>query len=279
MNMKNIRSIVLSALVIMLASVSAFAQTALTQTSLNGAIAATGNSVTLLSGTGVAVGSFLVVDQELMTVTSVANTPTFAVSRVGAGGTIPSPHLTGAFVWVIPQSSPQTLTTIDPNGGCTPSNYQYLPIVNARSGVASYCNQVSPTTYAWGGSSMARFNARYPLTVQATLSTSATNAYTIKATDSLIMLTTTGTGSGSLATAINTWTLPSHVGLAGKLLTIKDASGGVTATTFIALSGTVDGAGGLLSNITLKTAYGGVQLVAGSGGWFTISCMGSLVCK
>lgn len=285
MNMKNIRSIVLSTLILAVFAVPAFAQTALTQTTLNGAITTPtingqpSNQVTLLSGTGVSVGYFLVVDQELMTVTSVANTPTFQVSRIGTGGTIVSTHASGSLVWVIPNTAPQTITTVDPSGSCTASNYQYLPLVNARNGTAWYCSPINSAASEWSGLTLPRDTVRGGRTVVAVNSASATNAYTIKVTDNIVSLSTSGTGSGSLATAINTWTLPSHVGLAGKILTLKDEGGGVTSTTFIAISGTVDGAGGTFSNITLKTAYGGVTFMAGSGGWFTINCLGSLVCK
>lgn len=277
-------------LLLVLASVPGFAQNATTYTTLNGAITtptsvgqAPGNSVTLTSGTGVVANSWLIIDSELMQVTSVANTPTFAVSRQGQGGTVISPHLNGAAVWMVLPSAPGTMTTVDPAGGCTPSQWQYLPIINIRTGTAWYCNPnqniAATSAYEWGGFTIPHTDSRLPFTQIGVSQTAATFAYTIKVTDAVVMLTTTATGSGSLAAAINTLTLPSHIGLHGKKLVIKDGSGGVTATTFIALSGTIDNVPTTTLGVFLKTAYGGIQLIAGSGGWFTISCYRSLLCQ
>lgn len=275
----------IAVLLTVLAALPTFAQTATTQTTLATAITTPvigtppTNQVTLASGTGVALNSWLQVDSELMVVTNIANTPTFTVNRTGQGGSVVGPHAVGAVVWVIPFTSPQTLTTVNPAGVCTASAFPFLPVINARTGSAWYCNTMFTGVAQWGAYSAVNQDFRRPFTAVATNAASATNAYTVRISDGVVVLTTTGTGTGSLATAINTWTLPSHLGLAGKVLTLVDGSGGVTTTTFIALSGTVDGAGGTFSNVTLKTAYGAVQLVAGSGGWFTLSCSKSLSCK
>lgn len=277
---------VIFTLFVLLATVSAFAQSATTQTTLSTALitptATTPptNSVTLASGTGVIVGSWLVIDSELMQVTGIGGTPTFTVNRSGQGGTSVTTHAAGAIVWMVLPSASQTLTTVDPSGSCTASNYQYLPLINAATGTAWYCNAINGAASEWGGYDNApHYSPKQVFTAVASASATAQNAYTVKVTDSIVVLTTTGTGSGALAAASSTWTLPSHLGLQGKVLILKDGSGGITGTTFIALSGTIDNVPTTTLGVYLKTAYGGVQLVAGSGGWFTISCYRSLLCQ
>jgi hypothetical protein len=285
--MKTLTRLTLLLVTVLALAIPAGAQTATTQTTLSVAITTPtptaptpATTVTLTSGTGVVVGSFLQMDQELMVVTDISATPTFTTRRSGQGGTTPSPHAAGAVVWVVPPTSPQTLTTVDQAGACTPTRYQYLPLINARTGQAWNCSLINATVYEWEAVQTGNhISARRPFTAVANASATVANAYTIKVTDDVIILTTTGTGSGALAGPISTWTLPSHIGLSGKMLIIKDGSGGVTATTFIALSGTIDNVATTTLGVYLKTAYGGVQLVAGSGGWFTVSCYRSLLCQ
>lgn len=259
----------------LLLTVGASAQTSLNTTTVSTAIPdATTRTLVVASATGAtAATTAAFVDGELMAITAVSGT-SLTVNR-GSGSTRARAHAANAFVYIGPLVA---FTTVDQGGSCTAANQQYTPSINISNGNLWTC-----TTTTSGSSWMAYQLAppgigSLPRTVYAKTRLAA-NSYTILPTDTIVALSTTGTGSGSLAIPITTWTLPSHLGVAGKVLYLKDESGGVSATTFIAISGTVDGVGGLLSIVALKTAYGGVSLYAGSGGWFTLACMGSLVCQ
>lgn len=147
-------STVVSAILLMLAllfNVPAFAQTTVTQTTLNGAVSAPSQgvpatTVTLTSATGVAgptatqPGSELFVDQEAMLVTSISG----AVAQVirGYDSSPTSAHNSGAIVYVGPTAgisgSPYVFTD-PPIGPCTAGNEQYNLRINTRTGRLWQC--------------------------------------------------------------------------------------------------------------------------------------------
>ena len=257
---------------------SAFAQTSLTTTTFSAAVAdSTVTSVTVASATGITASGtgatlvFLYADGELMAVRTVNGT-VIGVQR-GANGTRAVPHVANALVYVVP---PAAATTVDYAGTCVAASQVYLPIINIRNGVLWNCSPVNGADTAaqttataaiaqWQGfayTPVAERSARVSITTQ---------AYTILPTDYIVALTTSSLGG----VAIRSFTLPSHVGLAGKMLIIKDESGAITSTTNIVLVGTIDGTHSSSINvIQMKTAFMSVGLYAGSGGWFTLWCNG-----
>lgn len=258
-----------------------FAQTSLTTTTLSTAVTdLNALTVVVASATGItAPGTgtnlvYLYVDQELMTVRTVSGT-NIGVAR-GAGGTRAQLHAANSLIYVAP---PQAITTVDLNGSCTAANQTYLPVINVRTYTFWNCaSTAAPLTAAQGGTAVAAIGqwqgwSSAPTSERATRTAVSTQAYTILATDYIVALTTTSLGAG--ATAFRSFTLPSHVGLAGKILIIKDEAGALTSTTGIVLVGTIDGTNSSVATvIQLKTAWQSVGLYAGSGGWFTLWCSG-----
>ena len=143
--MKTLKLIV-SFLVLALASASA--QTILGVTTLSSAVTTKkGQSVVLASGTGIAVGVDLIVDQEVMNVTYLQNSTGTSVTVVrGYGSTQAQPHLTGTPVVVVPTAAiGYALVSVDPQGACargsstTAQSTLYLPIYNTRTGEYTDC--------------------------------------------------------------------------------------------------------------------------------------------
>lgn len=251
---------------VLLTSAPVFAQTSLTTTTLSAAITdTTGTGVQVASATGItAPGTganlvYIYVDWELMQVRTVTST-TLTVLR-GSNGTRAMLHAANSVVYVVP---PLALTTVDQGGVCIAANQLYLPIINVRNGNVWNCAATSSGAI-WQAWNSQQIMETKPRTVV------AGTAYTILPTDYLVVLSTT---IGSQVAA-KSFTLPSHLGLAGKQIVIKDESGGVNGTTSIVLVGTIDGTNsGTATVIQLKTAFMSVGLEAGSGGWFTIWCWG-----
>lgn len=120
------------------------AQASFTTTTLNGAITTPitnpgssipTQSVVLTSGTGVTTSTLLYVDRELMQVTSIANSPRFAVIR-GVFGTIVSSHATLAPVRI---GLPQYFGSTDKSGSCTATAEVINPYINVNNGAVFTC--------------------------------------------------------------------------------------------------------------------------------------------
>ena len=122
-----IRKIALYLLAFALAPIVVHAQTAMTSTTLSGAVTKSQNTIPVASATGIVapnpfggpaqtpgLGTVILIDNELMYVESVNGT-TITVQR-GAGGTKQTSHNSGAVVWV---GSPNSFLTTDPVGPCT----------------------------------------------------------------------------------------------------------------------------------------------------------------
>lgn len=92
-------------------------------------------SVTLASGTGVTTSTLLYVDRELMQVTSIANSPRFAVVR-GVYGSIVAAHASGAPVRI---GLPQWFGNADKSGTCTASSEVINPYINVSTGSEFKC--------------------------------------------------------------------------------------------------------------------------------------------
>ena len=128
----------------LLAVVSAFAQTQLTVTTLSVAVTKKGSTfVTPVAITGLTVGSFIVVDQEPMQVSSIPTSgTTIGVIRVQRGAF----HKSGAPVVLVPAAAAGlALVDSNPTGACargsssTAASTVYLPIINQRTGAYSDC--------------------------------------------------------------------------------------------------------------------------------------------
>src|SRR5581483_4315954 len=132
-------------------------------------------------------------------------------------------HASGALVYI---GNPRVFSSVDQYGSCTASNLPYLPVVNIRSGNVWNC--INSLWQAWNPLPIMETKPRVSI---------AGTAYTILPTDYLVVLSTTiGSQTGA-----KSFTLPSHTGLAGKHILVKDESGGITATSHIVLVGTIDG--------------------------------------
>lgn len=146
----------------LLACAAAFAQTALTQTTLSTAVTSTsGGFVVVASATNIAVtgpttnGAVLyIIDAgatvgELDFVTSVTGT-TIGVRR-GMGGTKAVTHASGARVLV---GQPGYFKTRDPQGSCVTASTDVTPIINTNTGNQWLCSTVTLTWVpGWGNMS------------------------------------------------------------------------------------------------------------------------------
>ena len=119
-------------------------QTAQVKTTTSAAMTATDTSVALTSDTGVAAGTYLYIDGELLRATSeVGTTSRWNVQRGQSDGMTPAVrHLSGANVWVMATGGAgESYYTFDAVSGaaCTSSEYQYLPRINPKSGQVADC--------------------------------------------------------------------------------------------------------------------------------------------
>lgn len=155
--MKNNKKILLILGGLFLAA-SAFAQTLLPMTTLSAAVPSrTATFIQVASTTGITVNSYLYVDQEAMSVTSVPTSGTLlGVVRGAQPGLITAgggrPHANGALVFIIsPTASQFALPSTDPEGACARGNATlsggvqqnqgtpYLPIIDTLNGAFYDC--------------------------------------------------------------------------------------------------------------------------------------------
>lgn len=118
---------------------AAIAQTTVTSTTLSAAVTSASatkvGTVQLASGTGVAAGSFLFVDRELMLITDATSTTQPRIQR-GVGGSLASTHASGAVVFV---GVPGAFYPNEVSGSCTAANETYLPHIVPQSGRIFQC--------------------------------------------------------------------------------------------------------------------------------------------
>ena len=168
--MKNFKIVSLALFALVLAAVPAFAQTALTQTSLSAAITVNQTTFAIASATNVTASNtaptvLYVVDPgqykgELMTVKAISGT-TVTVSRTGINK---AAHASGSMVLVGP---PKAFAQYDPVGSCTASQTAYTPWVNAVTGSQWLCSTVTGNWVPGFG------NDLYPTNVTAAVASAA----------------------------------------------------------------------------------------------------------
>lgn len=123
------------------------AQTNLTQTTITGALSASGNQIVVASATGISAPSAfagsgfgsqtqseLFVDSEAMLVTGVSGNVVNVVR--GASSTMATAHNANSVVWV---GAPNQFYTIVPNGACTAVN-TVNPYINVLTGQTWFCD-------------------------------------------------------------------------------------------------------------------------------------------
>jgi hypothetical protein len=127
-------------------TVCASAQTLLTNTTLSAAVAnGRQQGIQVTSTTGIVVNTFLVIDTEVMAVVNVPSTGTIIGVVRGSNGTVAKPHVSGAYIFIVPIAATQAITNTDPQGACTrgsaslsqgqPTSQStlYLPIYSTQS--------------------------------------------------------------------------------------------------------------------------------------------------
>lgn len=143
------KRILLSLAVLFGLALSAFGQTALTATTLSGAVNSSQTFVTLGSLTGISVNTVLFIEDgnsgikqgaEAMQVVAVPATGTTVQVLRGFDQTIPAAHLTLVPVLAGPAAA---FNEYDPNGACTAANTQYTPYINLKTGNQWLCSTVS----------------------------------------------------------------------------------------------------------------------------------------
>ena len=142
-----LKCLILVALIACVA-ITGSAQTAMTTTTLSAAVTTSQQTVTLASATGVnnasrpissseigaptgASYTLLFVDKEAMAVNSINTTSLVATVIRGWNGTLQTPHVSGAKVWVGPSYA---YGNFDPAGACQRSTLPYLPRVVPTTG-------------------------------------------------------------------------------------------------------------------------------------------------
>lgn len=218
--------------------VSSFSQTVTTQTITSGAMTATQTSINVASSTGLTASSGtqsynLWVDGELMKIISeVGSTTTWNVAR-GLSPTRGVAHPTASLVFAGPAVATGPFVMQDPFPGtsCTPTNFQYLPLINVRNNTLWNCisTTVAGGAGALGGGNASRWNGvslnknttTHPVTVIADAN------YTALLADEYIVFNKTSTG--------RTVTLPAITGIEGKTYVISQP---LNQTQTITISGT-----------------------------------------
>lgn len=256
----------LAALALVIAfAMPTFAQATLNKTTLSVAItSATTTFINLTSVSNVTAGDVLFTDGEAMLVQATPSANPVQVRR-GYDGTAATTHLVNASVWT---GVPSRFVSKDPlPGSCTPATVSQLalPVINTRNGFIWDCAKTDATaatpTFKWQAWSPVSLFENGPRT--AVLPAGA-STYTVVLSDYIVALVGPLTSATSVTQG---FTLPSHVGLAGKVLVFKDETGAISATTFINLIGTINGA----TSFQLRTAFGSMSVYAGSAGWFSFA--------
>ncbi len=260
----------------------ASAQTTTTSTTLNAAMTRGDTSINLASSTGVTAsglgpvtGGYI--DREYITFTTNVSGNIWNVKR-GVGG-IQSSHLSGALVWI----GPPSVFDLGPNdrqGACTATLFQYLPLVEVRSGQLMNCDAngkftplgvgafyVPPTqctfvpttltqtsTYTTAGNAFVLKGISNAASGTMTLTCNILVPTAVQAfrgailTDITLFLASSATGSGVVPTSVGTSTLGSITFPAAA--TTETASTGTPVTIGGTVTTTGAGATGFLTAVT-----------------------------
>ena len=132
------KKIITSVFALLLLVGVAFGQTTTTSTTLSANVTSASDTlIKVTSATGFTAGStYAFVDGEYMDVTGVSGT-SISVRR-GAASTIPRPHTSGATIYVGPVAVFKSWPS-DPDGRCTSTEWEYLPIINVRTASVIRC--------------------------------------------------------------------------------------------------------------------------------------------
>lgn len=120
----------------------AFAQTALTATTLSAAVDSQTRTIPLASVSGIVAGYIAVIDNEGFSIASVnSGSSTVTVAPRGYFGTKAFAHLSGAMFLTGPA---QAFPSFDPSGSCTNGSglFAYSPVVNLTTGNQWLCSSV-----------------------------------------------------------------------------------------------------------------------------------------
>lgn len=149
-NIRSLSVVLLASLAILM---PAYAQTALTQTTLSAAIDSQTRTFPVASVTGILAGQVGIIDGETFVVTS-TSTGILQVAPRGYNGTVGMPHLTGSMVLVGPS---QAFLSYDPSGSCTNGQglFIYSPIINTRSANQWLCSTVTGKVVPGFGNTLA----------------------------------------------------------------------------------------------------------------------------
>ena len=248
------RALGLILLALLVVPASTFAQTTTTQTILSSAITATQTTIAIASNTGVSASSSTAttnfwVDGELMRVNSqVGSTTTWNVTRgVQSRGVA---HPTGSIVFfgTAVTTGPFVRQAPFPGTSCTPTNFQFLPIIDVVTNTVWNCisTTVSGGAGALGGGNGSRWNAvslnkittTHPVTVIGDAN------YTALLADEFIVFNKTSMG--------RTITLPAITGIEGKTYVISQPLNATQTITIQGTSAQLFGSNGT-SSITMTT--------------------------
>ena len=289
----------------------AFGQATTTSTTLAVAMGARDTTVTLASSTNVlAMGmnnqvmTGLYVDREYMVVTSNVNSlgtgNIWNVRRglgTGASGSVMSPHLSGALVWV----GPPGIFDQGPNdrvGSCAGVTFTSLPLIEVRSGTLMNCDAnnkysplgvgaffVPPTSCTSIGSGATATNTYVPIGASSVLAlnaslASAGSSPTVTLVCTIHVPTAVQALRGAIVTDITLFagsitTVPAAVGTATLgTITFPTSATTMTASTVapVAVGGTVT-----TSGIGVAGTSGFLQAVTTAGSYFSLKSTFSTV--
>lgn len=210
-------------LAIALLAGSAFAQTALTSTTITNAMTnTTSQNVAVGSTSGITSGTsrLYILDkggQGRGELTGIVTVVSSGVLNIPRGSQFRAPHVAGSVAVII--NSAQALQSYDPVGSCTAANTLFTPWINQNNGYQWYC---STKTGAW----VPGFNNPNPKSPTADV---ASVAGLTVVTSPLFHVTGTN--------AITGWTLPATFN-GGEFCTIPDGAYTTTNATNIAIAST-----------------------------------------
>src|SRR5438094_465726 len=236
--MKLLKTIGLTLAFTIAVAVSGFSQTATTQTITSAAMTATQTTITVASSTGFTASSGTQsfnawVGGAMVQLASQAGSSTTWNGTRGLSPTRGIAHPTASLVFVGPAVATGPFVMQDPFPGtsCTPTSFQYLPLINVRNNTLWNCISTTVSGGAgaagggngsrWNGVSLTKNTTTHPVTVIADANYSALLA------DEFIVFNKTTTG--------RTVTLPAITGIEGKTYVISQP---LNTTQTITISGT-----------------------------------------
>lgn len=223
-----------------LACVSAFGQTAITQTTLSGALTSTATSLTVASATGIIAPSFAVanqpnanltvlfVDKEEIFVTGLNGTY-IQVTR-GFNGTTAKAHNSGAVVFV---AYPHYLSQNEQSGACVATNIVALPVINSLTGHIFTCGSSGQWAQVLDGTQTSSAGQTIQFLCSGTVGSAETEyvSSTVACSGSTTeLLRWTATVPGTVAN-LRVSSTGNFLGTGGSILTVRKNGAAVTGFT------------------------------------------------